>query len=159
MLAVVDGASTLYKVFIVAHLLAAFVAFAPAFSWAFASMRLRKGGDGLPIGLKAQKPALTMTIFGPALLAAGIFGILALVVGPETSEGVKINEFSEPWVSMAFVVWFLMLGVVFGLILPAERQAAEIPGVSPADKRLSMANGLLHLLLVVMLVVMIFQPG
>ena len=51
----------------------------------------------------------------------------------------------------------LHLGVVFALQMPAQQKAAN--GDAGAVKLAAMATGILHLLLVVMLIVMIWQPG
>ena len=69
----------------------------------------------------------------------------------------KYIKFSEPWVSVAMLLWFIMLGIIFGLMLPAEKKAAT--GDEGAEKIISMAGGIMHLLLVVMLYLMIFKPG
>ena len=79
-------------------------------------------------------------IHGPALVLAGLFGILMVVV-----ERQGHWEFSQTWVSMAFLLWFLMLAVVFGLMPWNERKNAE--GDEAADRRSAMFNGILHLLL------------
>ena len=88
---------------------------------------------------------------GPALVLAGIFGFG--LVGMSD----KVVEFSEPWISAAMLVWFLMMGILFGMMLPAEKKAAT--GDEGAEKIISMSGGILHLLLAVMLFLMVFQPG
>jgi hypothetical protein len=55
------------------------------------------------------------------------------------------------------LVWFIMLGVIFGMMLPAEKKAAA--GDEGAEKIISMAGGIMHLLLAIELYLMIFKPG
>jgi len=80
-----------------------------------------------------------------------VFGILMVVLSDE------VWEFSDAWISGAFLVWFALLGVLFGLLVPAERKAAA--GDAGAARKVSMFGGFIHLLLVVMLYLMIFKPG
>ena len=54
----------------------------------------------------------------PALIALGGFGI-AMVF---TSD--RVSAFDQTWVSLAFLVWLAICGVVSGLLLPAERKLA-----------------------------------
>ena len=83
-----------------------------------------------------------------ALVLAGLFG-LGLIFEQD-------YEFSEPWISIAFLLWFLMLGVVFGFLAPLGRRSAE-PAVS--GERAQMLTGMLHVLLLLMLIDMIWKPG
>jgi hypothetical protein len=69
----------------------------------------------------------------------------------------KAFKFDQSWVMAAVVVWFLMLGIIFGMMLPAEKKSAG--GDESADKIVSMAGGIMHLLLLVILFLMIWKPG
>jgi hypothetical protein len=83
-----------------------------------------------------------------ALVLAGLFG-LGLIFEQD-------YEFSEPWISIAFLLWFLMLGVVFGFLVPLGRRGAES---AVSDERAQMLTGMLHVLLLLMLIDMIWKPG
>ncbi len=140
-----------YNVVLFIHILAVIVAFAPGFVWPFVSVKLKK--EGKPVGPAIGELAAgnTVKVHGPALAIAGIFGF-GLVGMSE-----KLYTFADPWISVAMLLWFIMLGVIFGLMLPAEKKAAA--GDASADKIVSMAGGIMHLLLVVVLYLMIFKPG
>jgi uncharacterized membrane protein len=93
-----------------------------------------------------------------ALVLAGLFG-LGLVFEQD-------YEFSEPWISIAFLLWFLMLGVVFGFLVPLGRRRSNEPAESAksavsavSDERAQMLTGMLHVLLLLMLIDMIWKPG
>jgi uncharacterized membrane protein len=143
--------STGYKITLLLHILSVIVAFAPAFVWPVASAKLKK--EGKPVGptIGALAAGNTVKIHGPALVLVGFFG-LGLVGMSDPVFG-----FDQSWVMAAIVVWFLMLGIIFGLMLPAEKKAAG--GDESADKIVAMAGGFMHLLLLVMLYLMIFKPG
>jgi hypothetical protein len=69
----------------------------------------------------------------------------------------QVWKFSQAWVSIAMLCWFLIVGLVFGMMLPAEKKAAA--GDKGAEKIISAVGGVLHLLLVIVLVMMVFKPG
>lgn len=149
MLASID--SSAYKLVLLLHILSVIVAFAPAFVWPIAKAQARKRGGVVPADMVAQSAVNDATIHGPAVIAAGAFGILLIVLSDE------VWEFSQMWISIAFLLWFAMLGVVYGLLVPAGRKAAG--GDGGAEAKLPMYTGFLHLLLLVMLVMMIWKPG
>lgn len=157
MLAVIGNDTFLYKVFFLLHILSALVAFAPLFVWPIMNVQLRKRGDGLPRALAQQATINDTVVHGPAILLAGVFGILMVVTSTETVGGEKLFEFSQLWISLAFVLWFGLLGVMYGLLVPAQKKAAE--GDADAAKKVSMFGGITHTLLFVMLIVMIWKPG
>jgi uncharacterized membrane protein len=140
-----------YRLFFLLHILAILVAFAPAFVWPIVNARLRAQGatPGAEIG-KIIRDSWAR-IHGPAVVLAGLFGIFMVMLSG------KAYKFSQTWVSMAFLLWFLMLGVVFGLMPWNERKAAE--GDEAADRRSAAFNGILHLLLLLMVIDMIWKPG
>ena len=152
MLAGVD--SFPYNVMLLLHIVAVLVAFAPAFVWPVMRVMARKdGGGSMPPEVARQIAPTGLLVHAPALVAAGIFGILTVLLSGDT------YQFSQTWVSIAFVLWFLMLGVTFLGILPADRKAAEPSDTPGADARASMFNGMLHLLIILMLIVMIWKPS
>jgi uncharacterized membrane protein len=155
-LAVLGNDTFLQKALFLLHILSALVAFAPAFVWPIVNVQSRKAGTAVPGPVAGLAARNTMTIHGPALALTGLFGIL-LVVSSASVGDEKVFEFSQVWISAAFLVWFAMLGVVFGLAFPAERTAAA--GDATAAARLGMFTGITHLLLLVMLVLMIWKPG
>ena len=140
-----------YKLFLLLHILAIIVAFAPQFVWPIVSAKLAK--EEKPVGptVGALTAGNTAKVHGPALALAGLFGFGLVGLSD------KVFEFSQTWVSIAMVRWFAMLGVVFGLMVPAEKKAAG--GDEEAGKKLAMFNGIIHLLLLLMLIDMIWQPG
>jgi uncharacterized membrane protein len=142
--------STPYKIVFLLHILSVIVAFAPAFVWPVTNASLRKEG-GVGSRVATQVVRNSMLVHGPALVLTGFFGILLIVLSDE------VWEFSQMWVSMAFLVWFALLGVVFGAIIPAERKVAG--GDEAAEKKVAMFGGISHVLLLVMLILMIWKPG
>jgi len=157
MLAIVPVNTTAYKLMLFIHIFAVIVAFAPGFVWPMVSVALKKAGKPVGPAIGEMAAGNTMKIHGPALVLAGLFGFG--LVGMSKPEGVSeaIFSFGDPWVSAAMLIWFIMLGVIFGMMVPAEKKAAA--GDEGAEKIISMAGGIMHLLLAVMLFLMVFKPG
>lgn len=140
-----------YKLFFLLHILTVIVAFAPAFVWPVVSVKLKKQGKPVGPAIGALAAGNNAMVHGPALVLTGLFGFGLIGMSD------KAWEFSQAWVSVAMLLWFIMLGVWFGLMVPAEKRAAA--GDAAAEKLQSMAGGILHLLLVLMLIDMIWKPG
>lgn len=115
------------------HVLAAVVAFGVL----FAQPMIARGADApgeafAKVGVMLQAPALVI------LIGSGI--ALMYTIG---------LDFADPWVSIAFTVWILMAVVLFFLVR-AQRAGSKL--VQPL-------TGGMHLLLIVALWSMIWQPG
>lgn len=74
-------------------------------------------------------------------------------------------EFSEMWVSIAFVLYFVALGISHGVMKPASRKARELgaarggPDMPALQQRLAVGGTALNLLAAALLALMIWQPG
>lgn len=148
-----------YNVMLLIHVLAVMVAFAPAFVWPFVARKLRSAtqdGD-LSSAVARATAGMTTKIYGPALAIGGLVGFgLAGMSGKDANDEL-IYSVSDPWLSAAAVIWFLLLGLFFGLVGPAEKRA--VAGDESAAKMVRMSNGIIHLGVVVALYLMVFKPG
>lgn len=116
------------------HILSAIVAFGVLFSQPLIGREVKGSGESFAkVGLYLQAPALAVLL---------ISGILTAV--SSSVDGI----FKETWISAAFVVWFAM-AVVLYLLISAHRKGTT--AVAPL-------SGVMHLLLLVGLVLMIWQP-
>ncbi|HEX5944872.1 MAG TPA: hypothetical protein VFY82_01280 [Acidimicrobiales bacterium] len=132
--------STAFKISLFLHIATVVVAFAPSV------LAVLPGGRDGVVGVldKAGRQ-----VYAPALILAGLFGILCIV----TSDvgGQAVFEFSETWISLAFVVWIAMNGVFHALVLAGQKQ-------NDASKVVT-GQQIMTLLLLAMLYLMIFKPG
>lgn len=151
MLALVPVNTFMYKLFLVLHIFSVMVAFAPGFVWPLVSVRLKKAQKPVGPAIGEMAAGNTVKVHGPALVLAGVFGFA--LVGMSK----KVFEMSQAWVSVGMLLWFITLGLVFGVMAPAEKKAAA--GDEGGEKLISAVGGVLHLLLVVILVDMVFKPG
>ena len=142
----------LYKVFFLAHMVAFVAAFAPAVINPILSARLKADGDEASLlRVVGHMAKMGQQIHFPALIALGGFGI-AMVL---TSD--PVWSFGDTWVSLAFLVWLAIIGIVLGLLLPAERKLSA--GDLDAERNVAMGGQIVTLLLLVMLYLMIWKPG
>lgn len=145
-----------YDIVLILHLLFVIVAFAPAFVWPVMN-RLAKGSssDNDQTGGSFAKVAVGHLVdpmmHGASLVLAGVFGIGLIGMSD------KIFEFSQAWVSVAFLLWFVMLAVFFAVLVPAQRAVRE--GTATAGSRLAMSYGAMHTLLLLQIIVMVWKPG
>jgi uncharacterized membrane protein len=141
---------TSYKILLFLHILSIVVAFAPASVYPLLARQYKGDSSALQrlAGFTAQNDR---RVYAPALILAGLFGIMIIVTNDE------IFEFSDTWVSLAFVVWFAMNGVLHGMITPNERKMGE--GDADAARKVDMGGMIITVLFLVMLYLMIWKPG
>jgi uncharacterized membrane protein len=143
--------STLYRLLLLGHIVSFLVAFAPAVVNPIMAAQAKRDGSEALTRLSGYQALNGRRIHFPALIAVGAFG-LAMVL---TSDDVW--AFDQTWVSLAFLVWFGLCGVVSGLILPAERKLAA--GDESAEPKVAVGGQIATVLVLVMLYLMIWKPG
>lgn len=149
-----------YNIVLILHLLFMVVAFAPAFVWPVLNRlertRRTAGGAGAADGddvvtTSAVAHVVDPMMHGASLVLTGFFGVILITLSND------VIEFSDTWISIAFVLWFAMLLVFFLGVVPAQRGVRDHQPA--ADSRLAMTYGALHLLLLLEIIVMVWKPG
>ena len=130
----------LANLWLLLHVLSAIVAFGAY----FAVPMVTRSVAGLDADAAANTgfAKVSMYIQAPALLILLITGIL-------NAYELRPDVFKETWISIAFTLWLIMAAVMFFLI------RAQKAGAKSAQA----LTGVMHLLLIVALWAMIFQPG
>ena len=142
----------LYKLFFLGHMISFLVAFAPAVIAPILTAQVKADGDeGSLLRMAGHFMKNTTRIHFPALIALGGFGI-AMVLSSD-----EVWSFSDTWVSLAFLNWLAICGLITGLMLPAERKLAD--GDLSAEKKVEMGGQIVTVLTLVMLYLMIWKPG
>ncbi len=151
-----------YRLFFLLHILAVVAAFAPAFVWPVLNRHARltaetpvEGKTG-PVGSEALTGVMNPLVHGSAIVLAGLFGF-ALIGMSDKAPSPDHFAFSQTWISMGLVLWFIMIAIFFVGLVPAQRALRE--GKVAAEQRLAMFYGSLHLLLLLQLIDMIWKPG
>jgi uncharacterized membrane protein len=134
--------SSSYKLFFLLHIAAIVVAFAPAV------VAVLPGGDS-----SGTLRAYGRIVYAPALILAGLFGIVLILLSDE------VWEFSQTWVSLAFLVWIAMVGVFQAIVLPGKRLGGGGGRRSSTAVDLQTGEAVLTVLFLVMLYLMIWKPG
>lgn len=141
-----------YKVVLILHLMFMVVAFAPAFVWPVLNrVDKARAADGDSAGDGMAAHIVDPMMHGASLVLTGLFGIFLIAMSGD------VFEFSQTWISLAFVLWFLMLGLFFAGLIPAQRAVRD--GAVAAESRLAMTYGGMHLLLLLQIIVMVWKPG
>jgi hypothetical protein len=141
---------TTYNIVLILHLASVFVAFAPAVAHPTGQLRARRRGPEAEQATVADTAAVTRFLYLPALVVSGLLGLALLGL----SGGVW--GFHQIWVSLSFLGWIALAGVVFGLVLPSERRVAA--GDATARRTLDRGWLLVNLGLLGMLYLMVFKP-
>jgi hypothetical protein len=157
------------------HVLTVIVGFGSTFVWPFLAAKSRQLGDAT-VGYYVSQ----MSLQGGSILssyfiyAAGATGLLLVIL----SEDYWV-QFSDAWISIAFLLYFIGLAVSLGLhnpnlkaMLALQEQLAsgsaapagsgpppQVAELEERGKKAAMYGGILHLLFVLILLDMIFKPG
>ncbi len=136
-----------YKIVLLIHVLAVIIGFAPL--WLTPVMvRLTAAGD------KAAADGLEVSILRFSLPGIGLAGFLGFGLAGMSD---KVFKMSQTWLSIAAVLWIVLLAVLFFVARPAIKAFRD--GDAAARGRIMMATGISHLILVVTLYLMIFKRG
>jgi hypothetical protein len=142
--------STLYKVLFLGHMITFLAAFAAAVINPVLIAKVKGDGDDVALlRLAGHIAGNGRQIHFPALVLLGAFGLGLTFEGDW--------DFGAAWVSLAFLVWLGMCGVISGLVLPNERRLAA--GDRAAEVLVARGGQIVTLLLLVMLYLMIWKPG
>lgn len=140
------------------HLLTAIFAIGPLVGAATTASRgLRKADASATAGA-----ARTLTVYGYASVVVIIFGFgLMSATSPYTHK--HVAEFSEPWIWISLLLWALSLALIFGLIVPALKQATATIGgggasVDSLTPRVAAGGGLIGLIYLAIIILMVYQP-
>ncbi|HEY3810876.1 MAG TPA: hypothetical protein VGL49_05530 [Acidimicrobiales bacterium] len=163
--------STGYRVLVTLHLLCIIGGFgAVAYNALYVSLAQRRpGGVGTSAVLEVN--ALVSSLAELLIYAALLFGIGAVAASRSQV------KFSQAWVSAAFAVYLVDVGILHGWIKPHQRRhtaiarqleaAAPAPGSPPPqvaelqslEKRVGFGWGAFNLLVVGAVYLMVFKPG
>jgi uncharacterized membrane protein len=152
--------STGYQVLVMLHLLCVVGGFgALAYNGLYLFLARRRGPSAsAALEVNAQISTLAELL----IYAAVVFGIAA--VGASHS----VWKFSQGWVSAAFALAFVDIGVLHGWIKPHQRrfgstaeqaQASDVAVLDGLEKRISLGWGAFNLIVIAIVYLMVFKPG
>lgn len=165
---------TLYKVVLLLHLAAVIVGFGSSFVPPMLRARARKLAPAEAHAINHASFGMTAPLTVYPVIAAGVFGILLIVLSEEA------YKFSQTWISIAFLLWLLVLAVAFLLHLPnlkaldavsqrlAEGQVTEsraggepkeVVELKERESKAASFAGMMHVLWFLLMIDMIWKPG
>ncbi|HWI04505.1 MAG TPA: DUF2269 family protein [Acidimicrobiales bacterium] len=156
----VDG--DLYQFVLVLHILSAIIGFGAMFIAGFYGNEARSlpGREGLAVAETTLK--VTGRIPTVAVCAVPILGILLILLSDDTW------RFSEAWISLSFLLYFVLMGLATGLQVPTIRkmvamragaEGAQSLEMQAMAKKAATVSAVVNVLWVVILFLMVFKPG
>lgn len=147
-----------YNLLLLLHIVAVLVAFAPAaINPLLERYFVRNGGEAALQSWAGFARDYTKKIALSSLVVVLITGILLIVMSSVEGQEDNLWEFDQTWISLAFLVWIAIGGVVSALILKGEKLVAA--GDMKGRELLAKGGPIATVLLLVMLYLMIFKPG
>lgn len=142
----------LYNVVLLIHIVSFLVAFAPAAINPLLERHFaQNGGDPVLRNWASFTSTYTSKI---ALGGLGVLLITGIIMVLQSDD---FFEFSQTWISLAFLVWFAIAGVVSAMILKGERAMAD--GDMKGRDLVAKGGPIATVLLLVMLYLMLWKPG
>ncbi|MGK2929347.1 MAG: hypothetical protein ACSLFO_07180 [Acidimicrobiales bacterium] len=140
-----------YNLLLLVHIVAVVVTFAPAAINPLLERHFEKnGGEAALINWAGFSAFYTSRISLGGLVVLLLTGVAMIL----EFDG---WEFSQTWISLSFLVWFAIGGVVSAIILKGEKQVAA--GDMGGRALLAKGGPIATVLLLVMLYLMVFKPG
>lgn len=152
----------LYNVVLVLHILASIIGFGGMFIAGFYGNEARSlpGREGLAVAQTTLK--VTGGIPTVAVVAVPILGILLILMSEDTI------KFSAMWVSLSFLLYFVLMGLATGLQVPTIRKmvamragadGAQSTQMQAMGKKVATVSAVVNVLWVIILILMVFKPG
>jgi hypothetical protein len=143
-----------YKVFLTLHLLSVIIGFGPWFLNGLIPARAMSAepAEGKALS-RANLQVSTVSQFA-------IYGVVVFGAATLGSAHKHTIDFGDAFVWVSIILWVAIVGILHGLILPAQRALAEGSGDrATLTQRQSLGAALLNLLVVVAVVLMVWEPG
>ncbi len=146
------------------HLLTAVFAVGPLVGAATTASRGLRKADAAATGSAAR----TLTIYGYASVAVVIFGFGLMSSKAPWDKSKHVAEFGDPFIWISLILWLVTLGLLFGLVVPALKQATTaLSGASSGEStsvdhltgRVAAGGGIIGLIYLAIIVLMVYQPG
>jgi hypothetical protein len=159
-----------FHLLVLLHIVCAVGGFGALAYRAFALDLARRRGDAAAAGVLAVYGQISQ-VAEVLVYGVGVFGIAAIAVSGDHA------YFNKPWVVIALIIFVVMIGLLHGLVRPAERRyravmlkLAQSPGTPPParppeiaqleglQRRIGAGMGIFNICLLGALYLMVFKP-
>jgi uncharacterized membrane protein len=150
----------MFKILLALHLLTAIFAIGPLVGAATTAARGLRNGDAAATGSAAR----TLTIYGYASVVVVVLG-MGLMSSTSPYTHAKVADMGDVWIWLSLLLWLVSLGLLFGLTVPALKQATTTLGSGTADAakaltgKVAASGGLIGLVYAVIVFLMVYRPG
>lgn len=150
----------MFKLFLFLHLVTAIFAIGPLVHAATTASRGLRQGDATATAAAAR----TTKVYAYASVAVVIFGFgLMSMQPPWGKEGDTVASFGETWIWLSVLLWVVGVALALGVVVPTlDRATAALGSGEKADSltgRVAAAGGVIGLIFLVIVVLMVWQPG
>jgi len=149
----------MFKAMLALHLLTAIFAIGPLVGAATTAARGLRKADASATGSAAR----TLTVYGYASVAVVIFGFGLMSAKAPWDKSKHVAEFGDPFIWISLILWLVTLGLLFGLVVPALKQATASIGsgtsVDSLTGRVAAGGGVIALIYLAIVLLMVYQPG
>jgi uncharacterized membrane protein len=141
-----------YNLFLFLHIVSFLVAFAPAvINPMLERYYVRSGGDAALQNWAGFTSTYTRTFSLGGLVSLLVTGVIMILLSDDAW------EFSDAWISFAFLLWFAIAGIVSAMILKGEKLVAG--GDMTGSKMIARGGAIATVLGAIVLYLMVFKPG
>ncbi len=145
----------MYKVLLALHLVAAVFAIGPLVHAATTASRGLRQKDAAAIKLTSRM----CTIYGFASVAVVVLGFgLMSAKSPYTHE--KVASFGEVWIWLSLLLWLVAAVLALFVVVPTlDKAATDVESAPALVGKVAAAGGITGILFVVIVFLMVYQPG
>jgi uncharacterized membrane protein len=137
-----------YKLVLFFHILTVFATVGPALVFPLLAAMAQRDGQ---LALYAKwAGGLPTRVFMVASILTGVFGGALIGMSDDA------HEFGDFWIWSGILLWVALLGVQHALLFPTERKF--IAGDTAQQKNIQLYGSIVSLILVLLTLVMVFQP-
>lgn len=135
-----------YNIFLLLHIVAVLVAFAPTVRQTLQATAGGADGEGV-----VRDVAYTRMFSLGGLIAVFVTGIVMILTSDDAI------AFSDIWISLSFLVWFAIGGVISAMVLKGQKMLAD--GDRDGLRKAVLGNQITTVLVIVAVYLMVFKPG
>jgi uncharacterized membrane protein len=148
----------MFKILLALHLLTAIFAIGPLVGAVTAAARGLRTGDASATASTTR----TLTVYGYASVVVVILG-MGLMSQKAPWNHKQVADFGDTWIWLSVLLWAVSLGLLFGLVVPALKQATSTltagGSVDALKGRVAAGGGVIGLIYLAIVFLMVYQPG
>jgi len=147
-----------FKILLALHLLFAIFAVGPLVHAATTAARGVRTGDGAATASSSR----VLRVYSSASVLVVLIGFALMSIDSPFGKG-KVAEFSDTWIWLSALLWFVAMGIVTGALVPTLDKVTEKIGkqesVVTLTSRVAALGGVVALIFAGIVFLMVYKPG